>query len=318
MKGYRDSLRVFSMKLIQSVDYLSTLTDASLEEVSYHLQTEHYEPNKVVFRAGDPIDAMYFIVHGVVNISVNVNDREVIIDSINQGCSVGCNGILGHFNHNFTARASSKVTLYYLTKDSLKTLMNTCHDLDSSVTTTQEHYQSTDMPWVDFRMSRLKVIKLSPNKILRTSIARLLRLKRSLNNKHSAEEIMQILKELQIKYNRPGGGGEDDEGGNSANVSIEMFTKLMKRFDIVQEEIKAQRRLIKHHFSKGEDSPKASINGGSKWDDPSHKKKKAIDDRRSSKYINKNIDKEVDQIIDELDLSMNDQKSTEDNKKFSD
>lgn len=89
MKGYKDNLRVFSMKLIKSVDYLNDISKSTLEEVSYHLQQQHYEQNKVMFRAGEPIDAIYFVVSGVVNICVNVNDREVIIDSINQGCSVG-------------------------------------------------------------------------------------------------------------------------------------------------------------------------------------------------------------------------------------
>ena len=34
--------------------------------------------------------------------------------------------------------------------------MNVCPDLDINVTAAQEFYQTTDMPWVDFRVSRLQ------------------------------------------------------------------------------------------------------------------------------------------------------------------
>ena len=85
MKGYKDNLRVFSIKLIQSIDYMNDLSAITLEEISYHLEQEHFEQNKVIFRAGEPIDRIYFIVNGIVNISVNVLEREIIIDSISQG-----------------------------------------------------------------------------------------------------------------------------------------------------------------------------------------------------------------------------------------
>jgi CRP-like cAMP-binding protein len=124
LKTYKDNMRKYQMKLIRSVDYMNNLKDTTLEEISYHLKQAHFEQNKVIFRAGEPIDCIYFLVHGVVNILINVGDREIIIDSLTQGASVGANGVLGNYNHNFTARASSKVTMYFINKDSLRTCMN--------------------------------------------------------------------------------------------------------------------------------------------------------------------------------------------------
>ena len=239
LKTYKDNMRKYQMKLITSVDYMSKLKENTLEEISYHLIQAHFEQNKVIFRAGDPVECIFFVVHGVVNISINIGDREIIIDSIGQGASIGCNGVLGNYNHNFTARASSKVTMYYISKDSLRTCMNICPDLDANFCNAQEFYEINDMPWVDFRISRLQD-KPVPNKfIMKMSIVRLLRIKRGLTKKISAEEILEILKDLQMKYNR---GNYRNKKISSHDVTMEMIRRLTKKIEKLEEKIDAQDR----------------------------------------------------------------------------
>jgi uncharacterized protein involved in copper resistance len=95
------------------------------------------------------------------------------------------------------------------------------------------------MPWIDFRISRL-VDKPIPNKhIMKTAIIRLLRITRGLTRKISAEEILNILKDLQLKYNR---SNYNKKGNSSDSAAMELVRRLMKKVDHLEEKLDAQDR----------------------------------------------------------------------------
>lgn len=58
------------------------------------------------------------------------------------------------------------------------------------------------MPYVDFRLYRSPNEIVKAKHILKLSIVRLLRINRTLNRYHTANEILDILKDLQIQYNK--------------------------------------------------------------------------------------------------------------------
>jgi len=124
MKSYKDTYKEFQKELVQSVDYMANLSEDSIEEITYYLKQEDFEKDKIIFRAGDPVEKIYFITNGRINISVNYKDTEIPLDVLNRGCSIGSNGVVGQFNYNFTARAETKITLLTLSKDDLKHLNN--------------------------------------------------------------------------------------------------------------------------------------------------------------------------------------------------
>jgi CRP-like cAMP-binding protein len=124
MKTYNDTYKIFQKEILRSVDYMTNLTDDSIEEISYFLKQVDFEKDKIIFRAGDPADCIFFITNGRVQISVNSNDNEIIIDTLDRGCSIGSNGLVCNLNYNFTARADTKATLLKLNKEDLKTLIN--------------------------------------------------------------------------------------------------------------------------------------------------------------------------------------------------
>ena len=74
------------------------------------MEQSFIDKDNVLFREGDEIDRIYFIINGKINITVNINGIDVFIDALTQGCSIGCNGVLGEYMHNFTARAASNTT----------------------------------------------------------------------------------------------------------------------------------------------------------------------------------------------------------------
>lgn len=124
MKSYHDPYKLFLKDLLLSIDYMRDLSEDSIEEISYYLKQVEYEKDKLIFRAGDPVNNIYFITNGRIKISVTLNDTEIAIETLYRGCCIGSIGIVGSYNHNFTARAETKVTLLMLSKDDFKTLLN--------------------------------------------------------------------------------------------------------------------------------------------------------------------------------------------------
>ena len=135
MKRYQDTLKQFMKQLFLNVDYFKKWGPDTLEEITYYCEQEHFEKDRIIFRAGDPIDKIFFIISGKIDITINITDIDVVVDSLYQGCSIGWNGILGDFSHNFTARSTTNCSAYTITKDSLKSLVNICEDLDKEVYT---------------------------------------------------------------------------------------------------------------------------------------------------------------------------------------
>lgn len=124
MERYKDNLKEFIKQLLKSVDYIRECSDKTVEELSYYCKQEFLEKDKILFRAGDPIDRIYFIVGGKLNITITINSINIVVDTLYQGCSIGCNGVLGDFRHNFTARSVTNCSFYTLSKDNIQFLIN--------------------------------------------------------------------------------------------------------------------------------------------------------------------------------------------------
>ena len=65
----------------------------------------------------------------------------------------------------------------------------------------KEYYNSNEIPYADFRVFRDPVNKFCTKDVVKLSIARLLRINRNLTKYRSADEIIDLLKKLQAKYN---------------------------------------------------------------------------------------------------------------------
>lgn len=155
MRNYKDNLKSFIKLMISKVDYFTPCCDDTIEEISYYCEQIYFDKDNVIFRAGDPIDKIYFIVSGKVNVLVNIQGNEIIVDSLYQGCSIGINGVLGDHCHNFTAKTTNNTSFYCISKDHLSSLLNSCEDLDKEVYKWKEYYEISGMPYVDFRYSFL-------------------------------------------------------------------------------------------------------------------------------------------------------------------
>ena len=128
MRKYSDKLKVFQ-KLVLSDIYTKHLEDETLEEMTYTIKQKYYEQDKVIFRAKDKIENLYMILSGTVEIFIELKDKEILFDTLSRGCLISLYGILDDRCNTFTCRAKTGVHLYYITKESMKSLINTQPDL---------------------------------------------------------------------------------------------------------------------------------------------------------------------------------------------
>ena len=195
LKTYKDPLKKFIIRLLKNVYWMEKVSRDSLEDISFSLDHEFFDNGHILFRAGDLIDKMIFIGSGEIEIIVSLEEHEIKMDSLHEGCVIGLNGILKHRYHSFTARTKSKVSAYILTKEKLQQLQNQRQDLYVEVTKAREYYKKEAMPYVDFCSPKYTIEEGGgPFYVFRMTIARLMRIK---NNFSRFPDVFEIIKLLQ-------------------------------------------------------------------------------------------------------------------------
>lgn len=114
------------------------------------LELEHHDAGKTLFRIGDPVGHIYLVASGEIQIFIEMDEREVLIDTLREGCCLGFNSVLKDANNIFIAKCTGKVSLYKLSKEKLKSLYNTCEDLYEEVKTAKKMFKSEEIPCIDF------------------------------------------------------------------------------------------------------------------------------------------------------------------------
>ena len=93
-KIYQDEWKKFLKTSLKCVDYLKNAKDEVLEELYYKLKEETYKAGEIILNTGDAIDRIHLLTDGQVEVFVNIQDHEISIDTMYQGCSVGEYGVL--------------------------------------------------------------------------------------------------------------------------------------------------------------------------------------------------------------------------------
>ena len=90
------------------------------ETASYFLNQSFYNKGDVIFREKEDIDKVIIVSKGRIELCYNIDGQETAIHSLTPGAHIGGYQIHGHYQHVFTAKAHSKVTVHYITKTDFK------------------------------------------------------------------------------------------------------------------------------------------------------------------------------------------------------
>ena len=82
--------------MLLSIDYFRVLDDDIIEELHYKLSVEYFEPDTVVFAAGDECKALYFVSDGELDLLISApsSDEEVLLDTLYTGCTIGAYSLI--------------------------------------------------------------------------------------------------------------------------------------------------------------------------------------------------------------------------------
>lgn len=80
---FEDPWKKFVIKLIRKVNYLKSLNLAVENYLLYSMKTQHYEPGQLIFKSGDTLNKIAFVVSGEVKLAMAVDkDQEILMDTL--------------------------------------------------------------------------------------------------------------------------------------------------------------------------------------------------------------------------------------------
>jgi CRP-like cAMP-binding protein len=103
--------------LVQGFHCFQGISEEEAGAVARHLELVHLPPNQVLFRQGDPCDAMYLLRSGRMEIKVSVAGRpDHLLTSLEAGTIFGEIGLLLNEPRSTTAVAGTSVDLWRISR----------------------------------------------------------------------------------------------------------------------------------------------------------------------------------------------------------
>lgn len=175
MKAYNDTLKKFQ-KAVMSKIYSAKLSDETLEEMTYSMKQNFYEQDNIIFSAKDRVDCLFLILSGKAELYVEISGKEILFDTLHQGCIIGLYGILGEHYHTFTCKVMTNVHIYFITQDRLRRMINEFEDLEEVVKKTKSYIKNHGYPLIDYKIY-YSLLKSSKKMRFKSAIWRLKRIK---------------------------------------------------------------------------------------------------------------------------------------------
>ena len=223
LKTYQDKLKMFLKVSLKAIPFFSDLKENTIEELTYHLKQKYYEPSEIIVRAGDPVDDIHLITRGEVDLILSIHNQEFVAHNLFQGCYLGGYKILKECSHSHTARAVNSVTIHTLCKDSISLLQKNFPDFNYAIEMAKKDLRKTEFPVVGFGLFRDPSGNLTPIRLLKMAVVKILKLNRDLKDRDISDPVSKILERMQIDYYNEAEEESKPENFNKASL------KLMKR-----------------------------------------------------------------------------------------
>jgi len=151
---YKDRWKTFMFKIINTVYYFKNLSQESLEEIFYSLETDYYEKETILVESGDSLDKIWILVDGEVDINVQMDTGEiVVIETLKKGSHFGQFSWLIEAPQMFQYQAKTNVTIQSINTAMLENLRLELADLNDELANGFIHEYG--VPVWDFKVNHI-------------------------------------------------------------------------------------------------------------------------------------------------------------------
>jgi len=102
------------IQFIQKDKLFENLTEREIHYFLPYLHERSYVRDEVIFFAGDPSQALYFVKSGMVTLNIDIKDNFERLVTVRAGTAFGDNSLLAGTKRIYTSIASTETTVVYM------------------------------------------------------------------------------------------------------------------------------------------------------------------------------------------------------------
>ena len=243
LKSYNDKIKLFFYTSLKAVDFIANLSNEVINEITYHLKQVYYKADETIFKINDPVDNIYFISRGEVELLYHINGNDIIVHNLYQGCHMGGYQILGDFHHKLTARTLSNTTLHLLSKESLNILINTIPEFKLAIDEATKYLNETQDPLVGFGLFKDTIWGILPIDIFKTWVVKIIGINRDFKEAGVDDGVSIILEKTQIKSQEMG-----NHKATAQNEMLIILTKIALKLDSIDDRVRTLESFSKENL----------------------------------------------------------------------
>ncbi|MEQ8369401.1 MAG: cyclic nucleotide-binding domain-containing protein [Alphaproteobacteria bacterium] len=110
--------------LLRSIPLFQNMEPSKLKLLAFTAERLTFEPGQMLFRQGDPGDALYIVVEGEAEVFIDSADGELHLAEIGRNAPVGEMAIVGDVPRSASVRATSALVTLKISKELFFRLVN--------------------------------------------------------------------------------------------------------------------------------------------------------------------------------------------------
>lgn len=136
--------------------YFQDLSTDCIEYLNYKIHQIDYDEGEIIFKNTEPIEHLYILAHGEVDVYVTTADEDLVLDVFKEnGCLMGQYTILDVGRPiTYSARTVSPVTLLKLSMQEIERAGEIFKDLQLSLRKVRDRLNSSEYPILDYQINR--------------------------------------------------------------------------------------------------------------------------------------------------------------------
>jgi len=185
---YKDHYKEWQKTQLQNVAYFQDLSLDCIEYLNYKINHIDYDEGEIIFKNAEPIDYLYILANGEVEVYVTTADEDLLLDTFKvNGSLMGQFTILDSGRPiTYSARTISQVSMLRLSIHEIEKCAENFKELQMSLRRVRERLNASEWPILDYQINRksprigalLEETKFEGLKLLQQGVNKLLKVQK--------------------------------------------------------------------------------------------------------------------------------------------